>query len=117
MLASFPDTLKDALFILRVRFVSRLRRKQCCRFIQFAAGFDTQLIYPRLRRSGGSALGDQTGRHRNERNRPLRCAQITWRGGFLQIIAGSRMRQLPALNFAQRVLDSRNLQIERMIVG
>ena len=46
MLASFPDTLKDALFILRVRFVSRLRRKQCCRFIQFATGFNTQLIYP-----------------------------------------------------------------------
>ena len=39
MLASFPDALKDALFILRVGFVSWLRRKQRCRFIQFATGF------------------------------------------------------------------------------
>src|SRR5437870_13555894 len=114
MLASFPDTLKDALFILRVRFVSRLRRKQCCGFIQFAAGFDTQLIYPRLRRSGGSALGGQTGRPADERTRPLRGAPITWRGGFLPILAGSRMRQLPARNFVQRVRDSRKLAINRM---
>src|SRR5205809_7970399 len=106
MLASFPDALKDALFILRVRFVSRLRRKQRCRFIQFAAGFNTQLIYPRLRRSGGAALGDQTGRHRNERTRPLPWAQITRRGGFRPAIGRSRVPEVPAPDLATTVRDS-----------
>jgi hypothetical protein len=43
--------------------------------------------------------------------------QIAWRGGLLQCVPDPGMDQVAALCFPEGVLDARNLQIKRMIIG
>ncbi len=116
-LVGIPDALKNALFVLRVRLVTRFGREHNRGFIRLAPGFDTQLIHARPSRRGRSSLRNQARCNPYERNRALRCVQITWRGGFLQCVPDTGMSQVAAFYLPKGVLNARNLQIKRMIIG
>src|SRR2546425_5207256 len=117
MLSGFTDTLKNALFVLRVRLVPRFGREQSRGLVRLAPGFNTQLVHARPSRSGRSSLRYQARCHRHEGDRALRCVQVTWRGGFLQVVADPSMSQVPAFYPPEGVLNTRNLQIKRMVIG
>lgn len=117
MLPRFADALQNALLVLRVRLVPRFGRQQRRGFVWLAAGFDAQLIHARTRGGGRSSLCDQTRGHGHQRNRALRRVQITGRDGFLHVVADPGVNDVAAFYFAQGVLNTGNLKIERMIIG
>ena len=101
LLARLPNALQNTLGVLVVRLVP----------------FDAQLVHARPGGCGRPSLGNQAGCHRYEGDCALGCLQVSRRNRFLYRAPYPGVSQFQAAHLLECVLNARDLEIERMVVG
>src|SRR6185436_19928003 len=79
-------------------------------------GLDAQLVDAGPAPARVSARRNQTRGARHQRDGSLRAPKVGRRCGFVECVSNARMYDATAVRFADRVLNARRLQVERVIV-